>query len=108
MSISLKTWTSPKTGELRVYANAFHEYGEFSAVTNGQIWLGANEDGFVKIGGFRSCFSGQYGEAATRLFRAYDMEGMLFSRLVELVETSLTKSGKFSESAYFKTIRQIA
>jgi len=103
MTISLKVWTSPKTQEVRVYATPFHEYGEMACL--GGAYFVADEDGKIKVGGFKSSWSGDYGRAAHALFFAYMFDRLTFSRLLELIAECKTSKGNFSESRYFARLR---
>lgn len=103
MSVSLKVWTSPKTQEVRIYANSFRERGEM-AYADGAYFV-ASEDGATKVGGFKPCWSGNYGRAARAVFDAFRMEGVSFADMIARIEAAQTKSGNFSEVQYFKALR---
>jgi hypothetical protein len=103
MSVSLKVWTSPKTQEVRIYANAFRERAEF-AYADGAYFV-ADENGMTKIGGFKSCYSGNYGRAAHAIFEAFRMSGVSFGDMIARIEAAQTKGGNFSETQYFKALK---
>lgn len=106
MTVSLKVWTSKKTGEVRVYANAFRERGEMAYATG--AYFVATDDGAVKIGGFQPCWSGNYGRAARAVFEAFRMEGMAFADLLSLIGDSQTPGGNFSEARFFRRFKEAA
>lgn len=106
MSISLKIWTSPKTGEVRIYAKAFREYAAQSemAYADGAYYV-ADESGMTKIGGFQTSYSGNYGRSAKAVFVAFRMEGVTFGDMLARIGAAQTKGGNFSEVQYFKSLR---
>lgn len=106
MTVSLKVWTSEKTGEVRVYANAFREHGELAYATG--AYFVADGDGAIKIGGFRPCWSGNYGRAAHAVFEAFRMAEMTFSALLAAIADSQTPGGNFSETRYFRRLKEAA
>ena len=103
MSVSLKVWTSPKTQEVRIYANAFRER-DVMAYADGAYFV-ADESGMTKIGGFKPSWSGNYGAAAQAVFDAFHMGGVPFSDMLTRIEAAQTKGGNFSEVQYFKALR---
>lgn len=103
MSVSLKVWTSPKTQEVRIYANAFRER-DVMTYADGAYFI-ADENGMTKVGGFRPCWSGNYGRAAHAVFDAFRMDGVKFSEMLARIEAAQTKGGNFSEVQYFKALR---
>lgn len=106
MAVLLKVWTSEKTGEVRVYANAFREGGEMAHATG--AYFVAADDGTAKVGGFRPCWSGNYGRAAQAVFAAFRMDGMMFADLLSLIADSQTAGGNFSEARFFRRFKEAA
>lgn len=103
MSVSLKVWNSPKTQEVRIYANAFRER-DVMAYADGAYFI-ADENGMTKIGGFKASWSGNYGDAAQAVFDAFRMDGVPFDDMLSRIEAAQTKGGNFSEVRYFKALR---
>lgn len=102
MSVLLKVWTSPKTQEVRIYANTFRER-DVMAYADGAYFI-ADENGMTKIGGFKPSWSGNYGEAAQAVFDAFRMDGVAFSDMIARIEAAQTSGGNFSEIQYFKAL----
>ena len=103
VSVSLKVWTSPKTQEVRIYANSFRECGEMAHA--GGAYFVADESGVTKIGGFKSCYSGNYGRAAHAIYETFRMSGVSFSDMIARIENAQTKGGNFSEAQYFRALQ---
>jgi hypothetical protein len=105
MSVSLKVWTAPATGEVRIYANVMYERSEFSALSGARAYFVADENGNVKIGGFQTSWSGEYGRAAQAAFEAFRMDGVSFIDMIARIEAAQTPGGNFSETRYFNNLK---
>jgi len=103
MTISLKSWTHPKTGAIRVYVRTFHEWHATGRATADGSYFYAGEDGEIRAW-FRPSWSGEFGHATHEVMRYLGLDRISFAELLERMEAAKTPAGNFSEVRYFKNL----
>lgn len=102
--VKLKVWTSPKTGQVRVYADTRWVWHAEAIKDAHGCYFYAGEEGETKVW-FPPNPSGRIGFAAYQLqdyLRAMDLP---FSVFLARIEAAKTKGGNFSAIRYFKELR---